>query len=249
MLRALVVVAVITTMKIVNVRDGDLVMPDPLDVVSAGRQLFGDGTMLRALRESLYVLGVGFVLASVVGIVVGVLFGGLPLLGRVAEPFIHALSSTPRVAFIPLIIVWLGLREEAKIAVIWLSAVIPIMINTISGIEAADSDLTEMARSFGARRHQLFWRVWIPGAVPSILTGLRIGASLAILGTVVAELYTAQAGLGGLLVRSSSRFRMDDYFAVVIVLMGVGVSITSLLRMLERRFLVWRTSIADGGGP
>ena len=243
--RIVILVVLVGGMKIINARSGDLTMPNPVDVVRRFWEMLRDGSIPRALGESLIVLGIGYGLAAVVGVVAGVLLGGSRLAGRIAEPFVHAMNATPRVAFIPLIIVWLGLRQDAKVAVTWLSAVVPILVNTTSGIENADADLTEMARSFGARRRDLFWRVWVPAALPSILTGLRVGASLAILGTVVAELYTAQAGLGGLMVQASSRFQMDRYFAVVLVLMALGVAITSTLRMLERRAAKWRPNPAS----
>lgn len=242
--RTVVVAVLIGGMKVINARSGALTMPDPANVARRFWEMLRDGSIARALGESLLVLGIGFGLAALVGVVAGVLLGGSRIAGRIAEPFVHALNATPRVAFIPLIIVWLGLRQDAKIAVTWLSAVVPILVNTSAGIENADGDLTEMARSFGARRRDLFWRVWVPAALPSILTGLRVGASLAILGTIVAELYTAQAGLGGLMVQASSRFQMDRYFAVVIVLMALGVTITSILRALERRAAKWRSSQA-----
>jgi len=242
-----VAIAVLGAMTWLNHREGDLVMPQPLDVARALRRMIADGTMWDSLLESLKVFAAGYGLAALSGIALGVLLGGFPLLGRAIEPYVHALNATPRVAFIPFLMVWLGLFDRSKIAVVWLTSVLPIMINAQSGVEAADSDLTEMARSFGARKRSLFWRVWIPGAVPSILTGLRIGSSLAILGTVVAELYLAQSGLGGMLRQSASRFRMADYFAVVVVLMAVGITTTWLLRLLERRFLVWRASATGAG--
>lgn len=244
--RVLLVVATLALMTLLNHTQGDLVMPRPDKVVQAGWRMFANGTMWTALRQSLRVFSIGFSTAIASGVVGGIVVGGFPRVGRVFDPFINALNSTPRVAFIPLIIVWFGLDTTAKIVVTWLSAVIPILINTASGMEAADADLSEMARSLGATRRQLFWRVLIPGAFPVILTGLRIGSALAILGTVVSELYTAEAGLGGLLVESSNHFEMAKYFAVVFVLMVIGVAVTSLLRALERHFLTWRPTGPEG---
>ena len=103
-----------------------------------------------------------------------------------------------------------------------------------------------MAQSFGASRRVLFWKVMVPDALPSILSGLRIGAAVCTVGTVISELTMAQSGLGGLLVAAGNRFQMDKYFAVVIVLMAMGTLITAMLRYAERRFARWRVSLAEG---
>jgi NitT/TauT family transport system permease protein len=157
------------------------------------------------------------------------------------------MNSTPGAAFIPLIIVWFGLYTEAKVVVVWNAAMFPILISTAAGIENANKDLVEMARSFGASRLRLFWQVMVPDAVPTILSGLRIGAAISTVGTVVSELYMAQSGLGGLLANAGNRFQMDRYFAVVIVLMALGSTITALLRLAERRLARWRISQREGG--
>jgi len=103
-----------------------------------------------------------------------------------------------------------------------------------------------MAQSFGADRQRLFWQVMVPDALPAILSGLRIGAAIAIVGTVIAELTMAQSGLGGLMITAGNRFQMDRYFAVVIVMMALGTALTAALRQIERRFGRWR--IAQAGG-
>ena len=155
------------------------------------------------------------------------------------------MNSTPRAAFISLIIVWFGLYTEAKIVVVWNAALFPILINTAAGIANSNKDLVEMARAFGANRFNLFWKVMVPDALPSILSGLRIGAAISTVGTVIAELTMVQSGLGGLLVAAGNRFQMDKYFAVVIVLMALGTLITAPLRFTENRVARWRVSLRD----
>jgi NitT/TauT family transport system permease protein len=232
-------------MHFLNAYAGNLTMPKPSDVLDESWRMWTDGTMLRALGESLTVLSLGFFLAAFTGVVGGILLGGFKVVGRVLDPFVHAMNSTPGAAFIPLIIVWFGLYTEAKIIVVWNAALFPILISTAAGIDHSDNDLIEMGRSFGASRATLFWRVMVPNAIPSILSGLRIGASVATVGTVVAELYMAQSGLGGLLAAAGNRFQMDRYFAVVIVLMALGTLITGLLRLAESRLSRWRASLQD----
>lgn len=238
--QVLLVLAVLGIMQGVNAWKGDLVMPAPGSVVISGWDQITDGTLPHALVQTLTVFGIGFGVSAASGIILGVIIGGFKMVERVFDPFINALNATPRVAFIPLIIVWVGLGVEAKIVITWVSAVVPILINSAAGVKEADADLTEMARSLGVRRWTLFSRVLVPGALPSILTGLRIGSALAILGTVVSELYTQQAGLGGLLVNDSNNFEMARYFAVVVVLGALGVVVTTLLRAAESYFYRWR---------
>lgn len=235
----------LVSMEVLNAVAGKLVMPSPVDVVREGVGMTLDGTIPRALGQSLTVLVLGYLLAAVTGIGIGIFLGGLPFAGRVFDPFVNAMNSTPGAAFIPLIIVWFGLYTEAKIVVVWNAALFPILINTAAGIASANRDLTEMAQSFGAGRWSLFWQVMVPDALPSILSGLRIGAAISTVGTVIAELTMAQSGLGGLLVAAGNRFQMDKYFAVVFVLMALGTAITASLRYAERRLGRWRVSMSE----
>ena len=243
--QGLIVLCVILGMQILNALAGNLVMPTPLSVLWQGIDMWADGTMGKALWESLAILGAGFGLAATSGVFAGILLGGIPVLGRVFAPFVTAMNSTPGAAFIPLIIVWFGLYNEAKIVLVWHAAVFPILISTAGGIANANRDLTEMAQSFGAGRRVLFWQVMVPDALPAILSGLRIGAAVSTVGTVIAELTMAQSGLGGLMITAGNRFQMDRYFAVVIVLMALGTLITMGLRLAERRFARWRIVMAE----
>lgn len=243
--QGLIALVLILGMQLLNTMAGNLVMPSPLAVLRQWIEMWSDGTMLWALWESLSVLGAGFALAATSGVVLGVLLGGFPFMGRVFAPFVMAMNSTPGAAFIPLIIVWFGLYTEAKIALVWQAAVFPILISTTSGIANANRELTEMAQSFGASRRVLFWQVMVPDALAAILSGLRIGAAISTVGTVIAELTMAQSGLGGLMITAGNRFQMDRYFAVVIVLMILGTLISVGLRQAERRFARWRIALTE----
>lgn len=243
--QVLIVVVLIVGMLALNATSGNLVMPSPVAVLRQSILMWADGTIPRALAETLAVLGLGFLLASTTGILGGIVLGGFPFVGRVLDPFVNALNATPGAAFIPLIIVWFGLYTEAKVVLVWNGAFFPILINTAAGIANANKDLTEMAQSFGAGRRALFWQVMVPDALPAILSGLRIGAAISIVGTVIAELTMAQSGLGGLMITAGNRFQMDRYFAVVIVMMALGTLITVALRLAERRFGRWRHSLTE----
>jgi NitT/TauT family transport system permease protein len=166
--------------------------------------------------------------------------GGISVVGAVLNPYVDALSSMPRIAFLPLIIVFLGLGYEAKIFMVFLGAVMPILINTYAGVVHNDAELIEMARSAGASNGAIFRKIVLPGALPHIVTGLRVGASLALINTVVAELYTAVSGLGGLLSIYGNSFRMAPYFVVVAVLALMGMLLIYGVRLVERRVMRWR---------
>lgn len=217
------------------------IIPTPAETALAAGRLWSEGRLPAALVSSLATYLGGFALAVLVALPLGALMGAFGLLGRTLEIYIYALAATPRVAFIPLIIVLLGLGIEAKLFIVFLGAVMPIIINTYAGVRQADADLVEMARSVGASRLRIFRAVVLPGATPYILAGLRIGATIGLINTVVAELYTAVSGLGGLLALYGNTFRMAEYFVVVLTLSAIGVIVTAALRSLEIRLTRWST--------
>lgn len=217
-------------------------VPSPWAALQAAQRLIAEGRLGTALADSLAVYLGGYAFAVLVGVPLGLFMGMVRPLGKTLEVYVYALSATPRVAFIPLIIVLLGLGVEAKIVIVFLGAVMPVLINSYAGGLHSDQDLIEMARSVGAPRRRIFTQILLPGAVPFILTGLRIGATIGLVNTVVAELYTAVKGLGGLLATYGNTFRMAEYFVVVITLAVVGMLVTEILRFLENRLGRWRAA-------
>lgn len=212
----------------------------PLAVAQAGLAMAAEGKLLPAVASSLQVYLSGTALAVIFGCALGVAMGTWRLVGRTLDLYVNALAATPRVAFIPLIIVALGLGLQAKVLIVFLGAVMPVVLNAYAGVRAADPELVEMAQSTGAGRGRILAHVVLPGAVPYLLTGIRIGATIGLINTVVAELYTAIGGLGGLLALYGSRFRMAEYLAVVVVLAVIGATMTEALRLVEKRLLRWR---------
>lgn len=215
-------------------------IPHPFQTLYALKKLIYSGELSVALMQSLSIFASGLGLAALFGIPFGAAMGMIPLFGRMVDVFVYALAATPRVAFIPLIIVLLGLGAEAKSFVVFLGAVMPIIINTYAGVQNSDEELIEMARSTGLGRLELFWHVVLPGAVPFLVTGIRLGATIGLINTIVAELYMAVNGLGGLLALYGNTFRMAEYFAVVFVLAFIGGLVNEGLRLAERRVLSWR---------
>ena len=238
--RVIALFAFLVGWHLASIPAGKLLLPSPLEVIPAFLVLLKSGQLVTATGSSLLVFLSGYLLAIVTAIPLGVLMGGIPRLGETLEIYVNGLNATPRVAFVPLIILWLGLDFPAKVAIVWFTAVLPIVINTYAGVLNADGDLIEAARSFGARRGQIFREIMLPCALPYIVAGLRIGASLAIIGTVVAELYTALSGLGFLLAKFGSSFQTARYFVPVIVLIGIGILISEILKAVEHRVAPWR---------
>lgn len=219
---------------------GRNLIPTPWATAEAAMRLFSEGRLMTALGNSLTVYLSGYFTAIAVAIPIGVLMGGFRPLGKTLDIYVYALSATPRVAFIPLIIVLLGLGLQAKMFIVFLGAVMPILINTYAGVLAVDDELVEMARSVGASRGRIFLSITLPSAVPFVVVGLRIGATIGLINTVVAELYTAVTGLGGLLAIYGNTFRMAEYFVIVLMLALIGVVVTEILRFIETRLGRWR---------
>jgi ABC-type nitrate/sulfonate/bicarbonate transport system permease component len=216
----------------------------PLAVAEAGWGLAVDGRLGPALAASLGIYLTGTLAGIIAGVALGAAMGTIRPIGQTLDIYVHGLAATPRVAFIPLIIVLLGLGFEAKVLIVFLGAVMPVILNTYAGVRAADPDLIEMARATGAGRRRILAHVVLPGALPYLLTGIRLGATIGLINTVVAELYTAVSGLGGLLAVYGSRFQMAEYLAVVVVLALIGVTMTEGLRLIEGRVLRWRDTPA-----
>jgi ABC-type nitrate/sulfonate/bicarbonate transport system permease component len=221
---------------------GGVIVPTPAATLAAGQKLLAEGRLLPALGDSLVTFLGGYGLAIVIAVPLGLLMGAFVPLGKTLEVYIFALAATPRVAFVPLIIVFLGLGIEAKLVIVLLGAVMPILVNTYAGVLATDAALLEMARSVRAGRAETFRRIVLPGAVPFIIAGLRLGATIGLINTVVAELYTAVRGLGGLLALYGNTFRMAEYFVIVLVLAALGVLVAEGLRLAEKRLVRWRAS-------
>lgn len=219
---------------------GNNTVPSPNETLLAARRLIAEGQLAAALADSLTVYLAGYAVAVAAAIPLGLAMGGFRVFGKTLEIFVFALAATPRVAFIPLIIVLLGLGIEAKMFIVFLGALMPILINTYAGVLAVDEELVEMAHSVGASRQRIFLQVVLPGSIPFIIVGLRLGATIGLINTVVAELYTAVKGLGGLLAIYGNSFRMAEYFVVVLTLAVVGVVVTEGLRYAEVRFSRWR---------
>ena len=198
------------------------------------------GNLLSDLAYSGKNFAIGFVLAVVLGVVLGVIVGWYKRVEMLASPFINALYATPRVAMIPLIIIWFGIGIWSKVFIVFITAVFPVLINTIGGIRAIDRDLLRAARAFCASDRQIFTTVAIPGAVPFILTGIRQGVALGLIGVVVGEMFGGSQGIGFMVAYGGQTFATDTLFVGVLIIAFAGIVLTSAAEQLEKRFSRWR---------
>jgi ABC-type nitrate/sulfonate/bicarbonate transport system permease component len=224
-------------------RISPIFLSSPTAVARAAIRLFGAGDLWNDLRVSGLEFLLGFVLAIAVGIPVGLAAGWYRRFCYAIEPFLAALNATPRVALLPLIIIWVGIGIWSKVVIVFLGAVIPICINALAGVRTTDAKLLRVARSFQAARGRLFWTIILPSAVPFILTGLRLGVGRAMVGVVVGELYAATAGIGFMITVAGASFQTDKVFVGVAIIALAGLLMIEALARLERRFETWRPKV------
>lgn len=189
---------------------------------------------LRALGVTLRVWLGGLALAAAVGIPLGLTLGALPVLGRSANPFLNALAATPLIALMPLAILWFGLGEGTKLLIVALGAVMPIIVNSYTGMRATPAPLQEMARAFGLSGLDRLRHVALPSAFHPVMAGLRLGAVSGLVTAVIADIYMAMTGLGALLISYGNSFRMGPYLVVVLTLALMGSAVTALIALAER---------------
>ena len=198
------------------------------------------GTLLADLRYSGQNFIIGFALAALGGVLLGVVVGWYKPVEMLLGPFLSALYATPRIAMIPLIIIWFGIGMWSKVFIVFISAFFPVMVNTVGGMKAIDRDLLRAARAFCASDRQIFTTVAIPGAVPFILTGLRQGVALGLIGVVVGEMLGASEGIGFMVAYGGQTFQTDTLFVGVLIIGLAGIALSAVTGSLEKRFSRWR---------
>ena len=220
-----------------------LFLPGPWDVAQAFVKLFQSDDIWLDIATSGSEMGIGYGLAVVVGLVLGMLMGWYTRFQFALDPFVNFFYSTPRIVLIPLFILWWGIEMQPKIAVIFLGALFPIIINTMAGVRNTEAALLRVARSFGASDALIFRRVVLPGSVPFILTGFRLGIGHALTGVVVAELIAAKHGVGQIIAIAGQTFQTPKMLAGVVLIACTGMLLTTLLQRIENRFQSWRPQI------
>ena len=211
----------------------------PTKVAVAAYKMVLSGELWTYLWPSLVVLGIGFALAVVFGIAIGLMLARFWVLDVALTVYITFLYSIPSVALVPLIVLWAGFDTTAKVIILFLFAFFPMVINTYQGVKAVDPKLLEVGRAFRCSERQLWTNIVLPGALPFIVTGIRLALGRGMIGMVLADLYTAISGIGYLIVRTASTYQVDKMFVPIVTLGLLGVTLTALLRVLERRVAPW----------
>jgi ABC-type nitrate/sulfonate/bicarbonate transport system permease component len=218
-------------------------MSAPSLILKAGIDMFSSGEIYNDLYVSGTELFWGFALSALVAIPFGIMVGWYKRMSYIFDPFINAMNATPRVALLPLVIIWLGIGILSKVGIIFLGAVFPILINVRDGVKTTPYNLLTAARSFGASEWTLFKTVVLPSTIPFILTGLRLGLGRAIVGVMVGELYAATAGIGFMITVAGATFQTDKVFVGVLIFALTGMMGMEMLTRIERRFDRWRPKV------
>lgn len=216
----------------------------PSQIIGALGDLVRSGELQQHFTVSALEFLIGLGLSIVVGLPLGILLGRVRWLDDLVDPFVTALNATPRIVWLPLLILWLGLGIWSKVMIVFLGAVFPLLVNTYEGVRNADRVLVNVVRSFGGSPWQVARIVVLPGALPYVVAGLRLAIGRAILGVVVGEFFGASRGLGYMIASAASSYRPDVMFAGVLLLMALSLALTFSVQAVEARLTRWRTDAA-----
>lgn len=216
-------------------------LPAPSSIALYLWQMLADGTMEYHLGVTLLRIFVGFFVAAISGVALGLLMGMSRIVARIADVWIAALYPLPKISLIPLLIIWLGSGEAYRIVISAITAFFPIVISTYSGIRQADRGLIKAAKDLGAGTRQIQFKVVIPAAMPSILAGLQLGMGVTIILIVAAEMIggSSQSGMGYLLISAGQVMETEKVFAALVVLAVMGAVIIKLQQWTDRKIAPW----------
>jgi len=220
-------------------------MPPPPVVFESAQNMWARGLLQQDVMSTVARVLEGFAVGSVVAILLATLTGLWRKGEEAFEPTLQALRTVPTLAWAPLLLLWLGIDEPPKVALVAIGAFFPTYVNLVAGIKGVDRKLVEVARVYNLSDLEIARRVVLPASLPSLLTGLRLGATQAWLFVVVAEFFGAATGLGFRLTDSQQSTRVDLMFLAIVVLAILGKVTDSLIRMVERRMLSWQDTIGQ----
>ena len=218
----------------------DFWISTPSQIFLALVRLFSGGQLMEALGITMLEVFVGFLFGALIGCVLGLVLGINPLVARVLDPFLLGLYALPRIALLPLFILWFGIGLEMKVVFTALLVFFPIFMNTLSGVRDVDRDLIDVLRVMGARPMETVRKVYIPSALAWVFAGLRISVPFALIGAVVAEMFSSNRGLGYLISLSANQFDTAGLFAALLVTTLVGLILDALVRRIEKYLLRWQ---------
>lgn len=215
------------------------IMPTPVEVVEAGIRLTLNGDLWKALAASTWRALAGFVIGGGIGFIFGILNGVTRLAEKLTDSSIQMIRNVPHLALIPLVIVWFGIGDEGKIFLVALGVLFPIYLNTLHGIRSVDPGLIEMGRVYGLGRGALYRKVILPGAMPSILVGLRYALGIMWLTLIVAETISSKDGIGYMAMNAREFFQLDVVVMCIVLYALLGKFSDVLAKWLERSWLKW----------
>lgn len=219
---------------------GPLAFPSPAAIAKALAELYTSGQLQQHLSASLSRLALGWSLGVSTGVAVGFAIG-ITTVGRsVGIPWVAAVSAIPKIALLPLFIIWFGIGEGSKYATIAFGTFFPTVINTFGGVDNIQKNLVRMGQSFNLKKSTIIWNIILPGTLPAILSAFRISSSIGIILLVAAEMVSASYGIGAYIIEQQNLFQLDRLMAGVVVLMVLGLSIHGVIGLLERWLLRWR---------
>lgn len=222
--------------------ENDLLIPPPSSVLRSFWNLAVSGELNQHFAATLFEFVCGFTTACVIGVIIGYFMGRYKRFDEVMDPWIATLYSIPIIAIVPLIIIWFGIGMISKVIVVFKITAVAIILNTAAGIKNLDPVWLELAKSLRLSGWETTYKIRFPGALPYIITGMRLGVGRALLGVIVAELLAANAGLGYLLRDSSETWDSPKLFVTVFLLAAMGLLSFNLIKRLERRLAPWRQS-------
>ena len=217
-----------------------LFLPAPSAIINALLEMIADGEIGVSLAASLYRILAGFFVGSLIGLAVGLVTGTSALMDKIGTPIVNAIYPIPKIALLPLFILWLGIGELSKVTIIALGVFFPVAMNTYSGVKNVDTLLLKVAASFNASWWMTMKSVVLPNALPMIFAGLRLAAGTSLLLLVAAEMIAAQVGIGALILHYGDLMITDKLMAGVIVLSLLGLVFNLILQFLERKAIPWK---------
>jgi ABC-type nitrate/sulfonate/bicarbonate transport system permease component len=217
-----------------------LFLPSVTEVWDQLLRMHEQGILWGNLGISLWIYVVGMVLSIVIAVPLGLFIGGVKIVDRIMSPYVWAVYTTPRLILMPLVVLWVGINDTARIVIIVLSAVPATLVVVMEGVKTVDNSLLKAARSFGANRFQLFRSVALPSTVPFVATGIRMGVSRGLIGLFIGELFTAANGIGYIIAVSSKTFNSAQTYAMLFIFVFFCVAMVGLTQLLERKVSVWR---------
>lgn len=240
LIRCLSVICFLAIWEYFGHRVDPMFLAPPSTIAAAAVEMSRSGELWHAFVATMWPFSIGMTITIIGGVLIGVAMAQWPLCEYILDPFVNGLYAIPRIALVPLIMLWAGLQTTGKVSILVSIAIFPVIINTFAGIRDVRGAMLEIGHAYCATKTQTFFKIILPATVPFIMTGIRLAVGLGIIGIVVGEFFTALDGLGGLMINYANLFATPKLFVPIIVVGVMGVLLTELVQWIERRLSGWR---------